>query len=73
MALFSKLGNILRQSATKKISSEASPFKLSFSQAIRCMSSMSSSKLFIGGESCVVFFIFHLSIFSCLDVSQFSM
>uniref|UniRef100_A0A803P4X9 Uncharacterized protein n=1 Tax=Cannabis sativa TaxID=3483 RepID=A0A803P4X9_CANSA len=33
MAFFSKLGNILRQSATKQISSEVSPFKLSMSQA----------------------------------------
>ncbi|KAF4385036.1 hypothetical protein G4B88_017837 [Cannabis sativa] len=51
MAFFSKLGNILRQSATKQISSEVSPFKLSMSQAVRCMCSMASSKLFIGGIS----------------------
>ncbi|XP_062116712.1 glycine-rich RNA-binding protein blt801-like [Humulus lupulus] len=51
MAFFSKLGNILRQSAAKQISSEVSPFKLSMSQAVRCMCSMASSKLFIGGIS----------------------
>ncbi|PON70535.1 Splicing factor-like protein [Parasponia andersonii] len=51
MAFFSKFGNILRQSATKQISSEVYPFKLSITQAIRCMSSMASSKLFIGGIS----------------------
>ncbi|GMN54289.1 hypothetical protein TIFTF001_023427 [Ficus carica] len=51
MAFLSKVGNILRQSASKQITSEASTFKLPIFQAIRCMSSMSSSKLFIGGLS----------------------
>nr|XP_024929654.2 glycine-rich RNA-binding protein 2, mitochondrial [Ziziphus jujuba var. spinosa] len=51
MALFSKLGNILKQTSTRQISNELQPSKLSIFQAIRCMSSMASSKLFIGGIS----------------------
>ncbi|XP_050257530.1 glycine-rich RNA-binding protein 3, mitochondrial-like [Quercus robur] len=51
MAFLSKVGNLLRQTASKQISSEFGASKPSFFQAIRCMSSMSSSKLFIGGLS----------------------
>ncbi|KAK9926122.1 hypothetical protein M0R45_023368 [Rubus argutus] len=51
MAFSSKFGNILRQIASKQIRSELSPFKLSTHHATRCMSSMGSSKLFIGGIS----------------------
>ncbi|XP_009345946.2 glycine-rich RNA-binding protein 4, mitochondrial [Pyrus x bretschneideri] len=51
MAFLSKIGSILRQTANKQIRSEVSPLKLSIHQAIRCMSSMASSKLFIGGIS----------------------
>ncbi|XP_075660691.1 uncharacterized protein LOC142630567 [Castanea sativa] len=51
MAFLSKVGNLLRQAASKQISSEFGASKPSFFQAIRCMSSMSSSKLFIGGLS----------------------
>lgn len=48
MAFFGRLGNLLRQSANRQISAEmrSSP---SFFQAVRCMSSAPSSKLFIGG------------------------
>ncbi|XP_057950634.1 glycine-rich RNA-binding protein 3, mitochondrial-like isoform X2 [Malania oleifera] len=48
MAFFSKVGNILRQTASKKITSEFSGSNPSIFQAIRCMS---SSKLFVGGLS----------------------
>ncbi|KAF3438064.1 hypothetical protein FNV43_RR20820 [Rhamnella rubrinervis] len=48
MALFSKLGNILRQTSNKQISNELRSSSPSIFQAIRCMS---SSKLFIGGIS----------------------
>ena len=51
MAFLSKVGNLLRQTASKQISSEFGASKPSFFQAIRCMSSMSSSKLFIGGAT----------------------
>ena len=51
MAFLSKVGNLLRQTASKQISSEFGALKPSFFQAIRCMSSMSSSKLFIGGAT----------------------
>ncbi|KAL5544622.1 hypothetical protein UlMin_008406 [Ulmus minor] len=51
MAFLSKFGNILRQSGAKQVSSESSLFKLSISQAVRCMSSGGSSKLFVGGIS----------------------
>ncbi|XP_065638749.1 glycine-rich RNA-binding protein 3, mitochondrial [Quercus suber] len=51
MAFLSKVGNLLRQTASKQISSEFGASKPSFFQAIRCMSSMSSSKLFIEGLS----------------------
>uniref|UniRef100_A0A2N9HFN1 RRM domain-containing protein n=1 Tax=Fagus sylvatica TaxID=28930 RepID=A0A2N9HFN1_FAGSY len=51
MAFLSKVGNLLRQTGSKQISSEFCAPKLSIYQAIRCMSSMSSSKLFIGGIS----------------------
>ncbi|KAL1373202.1 hypothetical protein HN51_003198 [Arachis hypogaea] len=47
---FGRIGNLLRNAANKQISSEllSSP---SYFQAIRCMSSAPSSKLFIGGVS----------------------
>ncbi|XLU53793.1 hypothetical protein S245_048441, partial [Arachis hypogaea] len=50
MAFFGRIGNLLRNAANKQISSEllSSP---SILQAIRCMSSAPSSKLFIGGVS----------------------
>ncbi|GAY61563.1 hypothetical protein CUMW_210940, partial [Citrus unshiu] len=48
MAFFSKVGNILRQTAGKRISCESSISNPSIYQAIRCMS---SSKLFVGGIS----------------------
>ncbi|KAG7955067.1 hypothetical protein I3843_11G052400 [Carya illinoinensis] len=51
MAFLSKIGNMLRQTASKQISSEFCALKPSVYQAIRCLSSMSSSKLFIGGLS----------------------
>ncbi|KAE8124456.1 hypothetical protein FH972_019340 [Carpinus fangiana] len=51
MAFFSKVGNILRQTASKQISSEFGPSKLSVFQAIRCMSSGQSPKVFVGGLS----------------------
>lgn len=49
MAFFGRLGNILRQSANKQITSQlrSSP---SVFQAIRCMSTTPTTKLFIGGE-----------------------
>nr|KYP56697.1 hypothetical protein KK1_002942 [Cajanus cajan] len=50
MAFFGRIGNLLRHAASRQVSSElrSSP---SFFQAIRCMSSAPSSKLFIGGVS----------------------
>ncbi|GAV64407.1 RRM_1 domain-containing protein [Cephalotus follicularis] len=48
MAFFSKVGNILKQTATKQIGADLSASRPSIFQAIRCMS---SSKLFIGGLS----------------------
>ncbi|GLU14126.1 hypothetical protein SLE2022_307140 [Rubroshorea leprosula] len=54
MAFFSKVGSILRQTASKQIINaewSTSTPKASIFQAIRCFSSMSSSKLFIGGLS----------------------
>ncbi|ESR54002.1 hypothetical protein CICLE_v10019850mg [Citrus x clementina] len=48
MAFFSKVGNILRQTAGKRISCESFISNPSIYQAIRCMS---SSKLFVGGIS----------------------
>ncbi|KAL5813379.1 hypothetical protein ACOSQ3_024139 [Xanthoceras sorbifolium] len=48
MAFFSKVGSLLRQTASKQISSELSASRPSIYQAIRCMS---SSKLFVGGLS----------------------
>ncbi|XP_061364924.1 glycine-rich RNA-binding protein 3, mitochondrial-like isoform X2 [Gastrolobium bilobum] len=50
MAFFGRLGNILRNAANRRISPElrSSP---SVFQAIRCMCSAPSSKLFIGGVS----------------------
>lgn len=62
MAFFSKVGNILRQTASKRISCESSVSNPSIYQAIRCMS---SSKLFVGGASCflkVVIPIFYIYI-----------
>lgn len=48
MALFSKVGNILKQTVSKNINSELCGSNSSIFQMIRCMS---SSKLFIGGVS----------------------
>ncbi|XP_038688369.1 glycine-rich RNA-binding protein 3, mitochondrial-like isoform X3 [Tripterygium wilfordii] len=48
MAFLSKVGNILRQTATKQVNAEFSASRPSIYQAIRCMS---SSKLFVGGIS----------------------
>ncbi|KNA24813.1 hypothetical protein SOVF_012220 [Spinacia oleracea] len=46
MALFSKVGNILKQSVSKQVTSQFSASNPSIYQALRYMS---SSKLFIGG------------------------
>ncbi|CAK9330065.1 unnamed protein product [Citrullus colocynthis] len=51
MAFLSKVGNILRQGANKRIGLDLQPSGLSICQAVRWMSSMQSSKLFIGGIS----------------------
>ncbi|XP_015572046.1 glycine-rich RNA-binding protein 2, mitochondrial [Ricinus communis] len=48
MAFLSKVGNLLRQTATKQISNELSASRPSMFQAIRFMS---SSKVFVGGIS----------------------
>ncbi|XP_065878945.1 glycine-rich RNA-binding protein 2, mitochondrial-like [Euphorbia lathyris] len=48
MAFLSKVGNILKQTASRHINSELSVSRPSIYQAIRCMS---SSKVFIGGIS----------------------
>lgn len=48
MALFSKVGNILKQTVSKNINTELCGSNSSIFQMIRCMS---SSKLFIGGAS----------------------
>ncbi|KAJ4713199.1 putative Glycine-rich RNA-binding protein [Melia azedarach] len=46
MAFFSKVGSILRQTASRQIGGELSASRPSIYQAIRCMS---SSKVFVGG------------------------
>ncbi|KAI9381114.1 hypothetical protein POPTR_015G057400v4 [Populus trichocarpa] len=48
MAFLTKLGNMLRQTANRQITSEISASRPSIYQALRCMS---SSKIFIGGIS----------------------
>ncbi|KAK2411424.1 glycine-rich RNA-binding protein 4, mitochondrial [Trifolium repens] len=48
MAFFGKLGNILRQTANRNIVSELRSSPSAF-QAIRCMCSAPSTKLFVGG------------------------
>lgn len=48
MALFGRVGNILKQATTRKINSELCSFPSGF-QAIRCFSNSPSTKLFIGG------------------------
>ncbi|CAJ2664652.1 glycine-rich RNA-binding protein 2, mitochondrial-like [Trifolium pratense] len=50
MAFFGKLGNILRQTANRNIVSELRSSPSAF-QAIRCMCSAPSTKLFVGGIS----------------------
>lgn len=50
MAFFGKLGNILRQGVNRKIVSELRPAPSAL-QAIRCMCSAPTTKLFIGGVS----------------------
>ncbi|GLU22563.1 hypothetical protein SLE2022_386290 [Rubroshorea leprosula] len=54
MAFLSKVANILRQTASNQIINaelSSSKSKASIFQAIRCFSSMASSKLFVGGLS----------------------
>ena len=63
MAFLSKFGNILRQSGAKQVNSESSLFKLSISQAVRCMSSGGSSKLFVGGTYAFAFEILYKMLF----------
>jgi len=48
MAFFGKLGNILRQGVNRKIVSELRPAPSAL-QAVRCMCSAPTTKLFIGG------------------------
>ncbi|CAN0871125.1 Glycine-rich RNA-binding protein 3, mitochondrial [Linum grandiflorum] len=50
MAFLSKVGNILKQAASKQIAVEFSASRPSIYQAIRCMSS-ATSKVFVGGIS----------------------
>lgn len=54
MAFLSKVGNILRQGANKRIGSDFQASGLSICQAVRWMSSMQSSKLFVGGSLRIV-------------------
>ncbi|XP_022987968.1 glycine-rich RNA-binding protein 3, mitochondrial-like isoform X1 [Cucurbita maxima] len=51
MAFLSKVGNILRQSANKRTGLNLQAPSLSICQAVRWMSSMQSSKVFVGGIS----------------------
>ncbi|XP_050376920.1 glycine-rich RNA-binding protein 3, mitochondrial isoform X2 [Argentina anserina] len=51
MAFLSKFSNILKQTATRQLGSELAPSRPSLFQAIRCMTTGQSSKLFIGGVS----------------------
>lgn len=72
MAFLSKFGNILRQTANKQIKSEMSPFKPSILQAIRCMSTGPSSKLFIGGALLIAQISFPPSRVWCFCVNRVS-
>lgn len=50
MAFFGRVGNILRQAINKQMRSQLSlTLTPSAFQAIRCMSSATSSKVFVGG------------------------
>lgn len=60
MAFFGRVGNILRQAANKQLCSELRSTPSIF-QAIRCMSSATSTKLFIGGEFCLLSLFFSLN------------
>lgn len=62
MAFLSKFGNILRQGANKRVGLDLHRSSLSLCQAVRWMSSMESSKVFVGGSLrilcyCYYFFI----------------
>lgn len=67
MAFLGKVGTILRQTASKQLSSDISASRPSIYQAIRCMS---SSKLFVGGasSSSPSSFVFKLSLTLYLKV-----
>jgi len=52
MAFLGKVGNILRQSASKQVNTDFSATKSFIYQTIRCMS---SSKIFVGGGSRLLF------------------
>lgn len=62
MAFLTKLGNMLRQTANRQITSEISASRPSIYQAIRCMS---SSKIFIGGASFLLLFFSLLVLVTC--------
>lgn len=73
MAFFGRLGNIIRQSANNQITSQlrSSP---SVSQAIRCMSTTPTTKLFIGGEIKLPFkliFVYMFILLCLVDSNDF--
>jgi heterogeneous nuclear ribonucleoprotein A1/A3 len=57
MAFLTKMGNMLRQTASRQTASDISASRPSIYQAMRCMS---SSKLFVGGAYLIllVFLVF---------------
>lgn len=55
MAFFGRVGNLLRQAANKQLSAELRSAPSIF-QAIRCMSSAASSRVFVGGGFIIYFF-----------------
>jgi hypothetical protein len=62
MAFLTKLGNMLRQTANRQITSEISASRPSIYQALRCMS---SSKIFIGGAYFLLLFFSLLVLVTC--------
>ena len=71
MAFLSKVGNILRQGANKRIGSDLQASSLSICQAVRWMSSMQSSKLFVGGFLEKLFFFSSRNIKSPISFSLY--
>jgi hypothetical protein len=70
MAFLTKMGNMLRQTASRQMASEISASRPSIYQAMRCMS---SSKLFVGGAYLILLCFSCILMLLLVDIYQISL